>query len=83
MKQSSTLVIATVLLLATSGVALAQRVTAEDVECDPVFKAKATAGKTMSSEQLARDLKMPIEKVNACLLRLRTHPPAATPQAAQ
>ena len=81
MKQSGTLMIATLLLLATSTVALAQKVTTEDVECDPVFKAKATAGKTMSSEQLARELKMPLEKVNGCLLRLRTHPPAATPQA--
>jgi hypothetical protein len=82
MKQSSTLVIATALLLATNGVALAEQaaITTPDAECDRVFKTKATVGKTMSSEQLARDLNLPVEKVNTCLLLLRSHPPPATPQ---
>jgi hypothetical protein len=85
MKQSSTLVIAILLLLATSAVARAEQAATatEDVECDQVFKAKATVGKNMSSEQLARELKMPVETVNTCLLRLRSHPPRATPASDQ
>ena len=83
MKKSSTLAIATVLLLATSGVALAEQggTATPDADCNRVYEAKAHADKSVSSKQLARDLKMPVEKVNTCLRRLRhTGPRAATPQ---
>ncbi len=84
MKKSSTVAIAIVLLLATSGLALAEQAgTAADadVDCNAIFKAKAAADKNISSQQLARDLNLPLEQVNTCLRRLRHTGPQATPQA--
>lgn len=86
MKKSSTLAIATALLFATGGVALAEQAdTGADarVDCTKVFKAKASADKTISSKQLAQDLNLPIETVNECLLRLRQVGPRPTPGSAQ
>ena len=84
MKKSSTLGIATVLLLATSVVGLAEQAgtaTAAAVDCNAVFKAKAAADKTISSQQLARDLSMPVKQVNKCLRRMRHVGPRSTPRA--
>jgi hypothetical protein len=83
MRTSSTLAIATALLLVTSGAALAQGEAAStDPDCNRVFKANAASEKKISSNQLARDLNLPIEKVNECLLILRRGP-ARTPEAAK
>ena len=82
MTKTSTLAIATALLLALGGTALAEAApAATDAECNQVFTAKAAADKTISSQQLARDLKLPLETVNACLLRMRRVP--RTPEAGQ
>jgi len=74
MKSLSTLAIAAVLLLATYYVARAEEPKAAGVtnaECDRVHKAKSDAGKTISSQDLARDLNLPVETVNECLMRMR------------
>lgn len=82
MTKTNTLAIATALLLALGGTALAEAApAATDAECNQVFTAKAAADKTISSQQLARDLKLPLETVNACLLRMRRVP--RTPEAGQ
>ena len=91
MTKTSTLAIATALLLALGTAALAEdapaapaapaAATATDAECNRVFKAKADADKTISSQQLSRDLNLPLETVNDCLLRMRRVP--STPQAGQ
>ncbi len=88
MAKTNTLAIATALLLALGGAALADDApaaaaapAASDADCNRIFKAKADADKNISSQQLARDLNMPLETVNACLLRMRRVP--RTPQAAQ
>jgi hypothetical protein len=86
MTKTSTLAIATALLVASAGAALAEAApttapAATDAECNRVFKAKAEADKTISSQQLARDLDLPLETVNACLLRMRRVP--RTPQAGE
>lgn len=86
MTKASTLAIATALLLALGTAALAEDApaapaAATDAECARVFKAKADADKTISSQQLSRDLNLPLETVNACLLRMRSAP--RTPQAGQ
>lgn len=88
MTKMNSLAIAAALLLALAGAALADDApaapaapAATDAECNRVFKAKADADKNISSQQLARDLNMPLETVNACLLRLRRVP--RTPEAAQ
>ncbi len=88
MTKTSTLAIATALLLARGAAAPAEdapaapaATAATDAECNRVFKAKADADKTISSQQLSRDLNLPLETVNACLLRMRRVPP--TPQAGQ
>ena len=86
MTKTRTLTIATLLLMALDGAALAKAAptaapTPTDAECNQVFKAKAAADKTVSSHQLARDLKLPIKTVNACLLRMRRVP--RTPPAAE
>ena len=88
MTKTSTLAIATAFLLALGGAALADDApaapaapAATDADCNRIFKAKADADKNISSQQLARDLNMPLETVNACLLRMRRVP--RTPQAGQ
>ena len=82
MRKSSTLAMATVLLLAISGVALGEEAAgATQVDCNPVFKAKAAADKSLSSKQLAADLNMPLEQVNICLRRMRHSGPRVTPPA--
>lgn len=84
MTKASTLAIATALLLALGGAALGEDApvaTATDAECNRIFKAKAEADKGISSQQLARDLNMPLETVNVCLLRMRRVP--RTPQAGE
>lgn len=88
MTKTSTLAIATALLLALGTAALAEdapaapaATAATDAECNRVFKAKADADKTISSQQLSRDLNLPLETVNDCLLRMRRVP--STPQAGQ
>ena len=87
MKQSITLAIATMLLLTASDV-LAQDAGAgtgapPSADCNRVFAAKAKADKKLSSEHLARDLNLPLETVNACLLQLRRVAPQPTPAGAQ
>jgi hypothetical protein len=86
MTKTSTLAIATALLLALGAAARAgdapaapAATAATDAECSRVFKAKADADKTISSQELSRDLNLPLETVNDCLLRMRRVPP--TPQA--
>jgi hypothetical protein len=81
MKKSTAVAIAAVLLFASSGVALAAHTGAIDPECNRVYKAKADAGKSVSSKQLAKDLNLPVDKVNTCLRHLRRHGPRATPVA--
>ena len=88
MTKTSTLAIATALLLALGTAALAEdapaapsAAAATDAECNRVFKAKADADKTISSQQLSRDLNLPLQTVNDCLLRMRRVP--STPQAGQ
>jgi hypothetical protein len=85
MTKTSTLTIATALLLALGAAAMAEDApaapAATDAECSRVFKAKADADKTISSQELSRDLNLPLATVNDCLLRMRRVPP--TPQAGQ
>ena len=86
MTKTKTLAIATLLLMALHGAALAEPAptaapAATDAECNRVFKAKAAADKTISSKQLARDLKLPLKTVNDCLRRMRRGP--RTPAAGQ
>ncbi|MFN8644443.1 MAG: hypothetical protein U0802_23340 [Candidatus Binatia bacterium] len=86
MTKTRTLAIATVLTMALAGAALAAEApaaapTATDAECNQVFKAKAAADKKISSQHLARDLKLPLTTVNDCLLRMRRVP--RTPGAAE
>ena len=88
MRTSTIPAIAAALLLAFGGAALAEDAAAPaapaaatDAECNRIFKAKAEADKTISSQQLARDLNLPLETVNACLLRMRRVP--RTPPAEQ
>lgn len=86
MTKARTLTIATVLLVALHGAALAEGApatapAATDADCNRVFKAKAAADKTVSSQQLARDLELPLATVNDCLLRMRRVP--RTPAAAE
>ena len=87
MTKTSTLAIAAALLLVPGAAALAEdapaapAAAATDAECSRVFKAKADADKTISSQQLSRDLNLPLATVNDCLLRMRRVPP--TPQAGQ
>ena len=82
MTKTTTLATATALLLALGGTARAESApAATDAECNQVFTAKAAADKTISSQHLARDLKLPLETVNACLLRMRRVP--RTPAAGQ
>lgn len=88
MTKTSTLTITSALVLALGAAALAEdapaapaATPATDAECSRVFKAKAEADKTISSQQLSRDLNLPLTTVNDCLLRMRRVPPA--PQAGQ
>jgi DNA-binding CsgD family transcriptional regulator len=86
MTKTRTLAIAAMLLMALDGAALAEAAptaapAATDAECNRVFKAKAEADKTISSQQLARDLNLSLETVNACLLRMRRVP--RTPHAGE
>lgn len=86
MRTSRSLTIAIAMLLATSGGALGEPTegaAVADADCNRVFKAKSAADKNVSSEQLARDLSLPLEKVNSCLLLLRHGRPQATPPSAQ
>jgi hypothetical protein len=86
MMTANTLAIATALLLAFGAAARAEDppaapAAATDAECNRVFKAKSDADKTISSQELARILNLPLETVNDCLMRMRRLPPA--PQAGQ
>ena len=85
MKQSITLAIATMLLLTASDVLAQDAGTGAppSADCNRVFAAKAKADKKLSSEHLARDLNLPLETVNACLLQLRRVTPQPTPAGAQ
>ena len=71
MKVWSTVKIAAVLLLATGGTAIAESGTTTNTpthaECEAVFKAKAAAGKSVSTNQLAEQLQLPADKVKACI----------------
>lgn len=78
-----TIVIATALLFLTRVspvVAGSEAANEADADCAKVFKAKASAEKGISSEQLSADLGLPVAKVNACLLSLRRVEPMGTPQ---
>jgi len=87
MKTSSTPIIAAILLLATIGVARAEGTAPTpartSADCNRVFKAKADAGKDVSTKQLARDLHLPVETVQKCLRHMRRAGPRMTPRAAQ
>ena len=87
MKTSSTLTIAAILLLATIGVARAEgaapTAAGTSADCNRVFKAKADAGKDVSTKQLAHDLQLPIATVQKCLRQMRRAGPRKTPRAAQ
>jgi hypothetical protein len=81
MKKPSTIAVAVALLFASSGVAFAAHTGKIDPECNRVYKAKADADKNISSKQLAKELNLPLAKVNECLKHLRRHGPRATPVA--
>lgn len=78
MKTLSTLAIVATLLLAPYHAVRAEEpaaVPARESDCNRVFKAKSDAGKTISSADIARELDLPLETVNACLLKMRQAPP--------
>jgi len=87
MKKSTIAAVAAVVLLATSAVTLAQgeakKSTATSADCNRVFKAKADAGKSVSTQQLAQELQLPVETVRACLHHQRRQGPRQTPRAAK
>ncbi len=49
-----------------------------DADCNRVIKASSETDKKPSPKQLAEELKLPIETVNACLLKVR-HQGAGAP----
>ena len=69
-------------LIASSGlVARAEDEAAPDADCNRVVKAASETDKKPSPKQLSEELKLPLEKVNACLLKVR-HQGAGAPPAA-
>ena len=52
-----------------------------DADCNRVIKASTESDKKPSPKQLADELKLPVEKVNACLLLVR-HSGSGAPPAA-
>lgn len=52
-----------------------------DADCNRVIKASTESDKKPSPNQLAQELNLPIEKVNACLLKVR-HSGSGAPPAA-
>jgi hypothetical protein len=87
MKKSRIPAIAAVLLLATTGATLgqgeAQKSAPTSADCNRVFKAKADAGKSVSTQQLAQELQLPVDTVRACIQHKRRQGPRATPSAAK
>ena len=65
-------------LLATGGAALGAE-PAPDPDCAKVLKAKAESDVSISTKDLAERLGMPTDKVNACLMKVRSHAPRGTP----
>ena len=51
---------------------------APDPDCNRVMQASVASDKKPSPQQLASELKLPIEKVNACLLLMRHSGSGAT-----
>jgi hypothetical protein len=80
-------IIAALLLLATASAVRsesgAKTGSAASADCNRVYKAKAEAGKELSTKQLARDLKLPVATVNKCLKHIRRTGPRSTPGATQ
>ena len=87
MKRSSTLTITAALLVAASGVALAEATpktgTPTSAECNRIYTAKAAADKDISTKQLAHDLQLPVETVRHCLRLKRSQGPRTTPRAGE
>lgn len=54
-----------------------------DADCNRVIKASTESDKKPSPKQLAEELKLPVEKVNACLLLVRHSGSGAPPAAPQ
>lgn len=75
MKRSLLLASVLALLAATSPVSWAEDSAGgsagSDPDCNRVIKASSESDKKPSPKQLADELKLPLEKVNACLLKVR------------
>lgn len=56
---------------------------APDADCNRVIKASTESDKKPSPQQLANELNLPIEKVNACLRLVRHSGSGAPPAAAE
>ena len=52
-----------------------------DADCNRVIKAASETDKKPSPKQLSEELKLPLEKVNACLLKVRHQGSGAPPAA--
>ena len=69
-------------LIASSGlVARAEDEAAPDADCNRVIKAASETDKKPSPKQLSEELKLPLEKVNACLLKVSHQGSGAPPVA--
>lgn len=80
MKRMFVLAAATALLVMASPAAWAEEAAGapSDADCNRVIKASSETDKKPSPKQLAEELKLPIETVNACLLKVR-HQGAGAP----
>jgi len=84
MGRANLLAIAITLLLVTGSIALAEggkTSAATSADCNRIYKAKADAGKDVSTHQLARDLNLPVATVQHCLRLKRRTGPRTTPRA--
>ena len=81
MKNAMILAIATVGLFVTSGTVLGTDPAHTDPECAKVLKAKAESDVSISTKDLAERLGMPVDHVNACLMKVRAFGPHSTPTA--
>lgn len=86
MKKAALLAMAGALLVVSSGGVRADETkgaTTADADCNRVIKASTESDKKPSPKQLADELKLPVEKVNACLLLVRHSGSGAPPAAPQ
>ena len=81
MKKMVLLASAIALIAGSSLVARAEDDAAPDADCNRVIKAASETDKKPSPKQLSEELKLPLEKVNACLLKVRHQGSGAPPAA--